>query len=52
MSMQILQAELAETRILVWGGKNENLPLMKPPATDEKMLAEGSKKNVELLRTD
>jgi hypothetical protein len=41
-----------------WGGK-ENLPLMKSPHTDDQMtsgkeriLAQDSKKNVDLLRTE
>ncbi|CAN6305611.1 unnamed protein product [Urochloa humidicola] len=51
------QAVLAEERMLEWGGKNENLPLMKSPhAADqmahETMLAHGSQKSVELVRTD
>ncbi|RLN15799.1 hypothetical protein C2845_PM02G18120 [Panicum miliaceum] len=53
------QADLAETRMLQWGGKNENLPLTNAPPTDDqmapaddKMLAEGSQKNAELLHTD
>lgn len=54
------QAVLAEARMLQWGGKNENLPLMKSPpaddqmvpAEDDEMLAQGSQKNIEFVRTD
>ncbi|CAL4915997.1 unnamed protein product [Urochloa decumbens] len=53
------QAVLAEERMLEWGGKNANLLLMKSPHTadqmapaDEIMLARGSQKNVELVRTE
>jgi MATE family multidrug resistance protein len=45
--------------MLQWGGKNENLPLTNAPPTDDqmvpaddKMLAEGSQNNAELLHTD
>lgn len=57
--MQILQAALAEARMAEWGGKNENLPLMISPHTDdqmppaqEKMLAHESQKELELVHTD
>lgn len=58
--MQILQAVLAEARMLQWGGKNENLPLMKSPpadnqkvpAQDQETLAQGSQKNTEIVHTD
>ncbi|RCV43429.1 hypothetical protein SETIT_9G293700v2 [Setaria italica] len=54
------QAVLAEARMLQWGGKNEKLPLMKSPpaddqmvpAEDDEMLAQGSQKNIEFVRTD
>ncbi|KAG0549875.1 hypothetical protein BDA96_01G292100 [Sorghum bicolor] len=52
------QAALTEERMAEWGGK-EKLPLMKSPHTDdqmtpalEKMLAQDSKKNVDLLCTE
>ncbi|WVZ57955.1 hypothetical protein U9M48_008282 [Paspalum notatum var. saurae] len=52
------QAVLAEVRMAEWGGKNENLPLMKSTHTDDKlappndiMLVPGSQKNVELVHT-
>ncbi|KAF8674843.1 hypothetical protein HU200_047974 [Digitaria exilis] len=53
------QAAMAETRMLQWGGKNENLPLMKSPETDdqmapadEKTLAHGCQKNIEIVPID
>jgi multidrug resistance protein, MATE family len=54
-----LQAALAEVRMAEWGGKNENLTLTETTHTDdlmapvqEKMLANDSQKNVELVRID
>lgn len=53
------QAALAEVRMAEWGGKNENLTLTETTHTDdlmapvqEKMLANDSQKNVELVRID
>nr|CAB3495040.1 unnamed protein product [Digitaria exilis] len=53
------QAAMAETRMSQWGGKNENLPLMKSPETedqmapaDEKTLAHGCQKTIEIVPLD